>query len=650
MAKLTYSLSQALSRAISAHKAGKLVEAEQICQQIINAESDLFEALHLLAVVQAGLGKKDEALASFDGALTLRPDSAEALYNRGNTLRELKRLEEALVSYDRALTVRSDFAEAHSNRGLILHELKRFEEALASYDRALTVRPDSAEALYNRGLTLHELKRFEEALASYDRALTVRPDYAEALYNRGLILHELKRFEEALASYDRALTVRPAYAQALYNRGNTLHELKRFEEALASYDRALTVRPAYAQAQNKFGMTLVELGHLSEARAALEQAVELAPCKVQYRFDLGNITRFVAGDPHLAALEKLAADNATLSIGDRIQLHFTLGKAYEDVGRHAEAFSQWLDGNALKRQQIMYNEAATLGGLDSVRAAFTSDLIRTWQNVGNPSPVPVFIVGMARSGSTLVEQILASHPQVFGGGERKHFPFDGAVKGSKTKFGSAATYPELVSDMTDEDFRDLGARYLAEIERLAPESIHITDKTLGNFMFAGLIHLALPNAPIIHTVRDPVDTCLSCFSKLFIEGQYHHTYDLAELGRYYRHYQALMLHWHHVLPAGRILDVRYEDVVADLEGQARRVVAHCGLDWDPRCLAFHQTQRSILTASAAQVRQPIYSSAVGRWRVHKETLQPLLMELGISDSSNREIVPTPRGRQFNLIK
>jgi tetratricopeptide (TPR) repeat protein len=650
MAKLTYSLSQALSRAISAHNAGKLVEAEQICQQIINAEPGLFEALHLLAVVQAGLGKKDPALASFDGALTLRPDSAEALYNRGNTLRELKRFEEALVSYDRALTVRSDFAEAHSNRGLTLHELKRFEEALASYDRALTVRPDSAEALYNRGLTLHELKRFEEALASYDRALTARLDYAEALYNRGLILHELKQFEEALASYDRALTVRPAYAQAFYNRGNTLHELKRFEEALASYDRALTVRPAYAQAENKLGMTLVELGHLSEARAALEQAVELAPCKVQYRFDLGNITRFVAGDPHLAALEKLAADNATLSIGDRIQLHFTLGKAYEDVGRHAEAFSQWLDGNALKRQQIMYNEAATLGGLDSVPAAFTSDLIRTWQNVGNPSPVPVFIVGMARSGSTLVEQILASHPQVFGGGERKHFPFDGAVKGSKTKFGSAAAYPELVSDMTDEDFRDLGARYLAEIERLAPESIHITDKTLGNFMFAGLIHLALPNAPIIHTVRDPVDTCLSCFSKLFIEGQYHHTYDLAELGRYYRHYQALMLHWHHVLPAGRILDVRYEDVVADLEGQARRVVAHCGLDWDPRCLAFHQTPRSILTASAAQVRQPIYSSAVGRWRVHEETLQPLLMELGISDSSNREIVPTPRGRQFNLIK
>ena len=214
------------------------------------------------------------------------------------------------------------------------------------------------------------------------------------------------------------------------------------------------------------------------------------------------------------------------------------------------------DGNALKRQQIAYNEAATLGELDRVQSVFTSELIRTWQDVGDPSPVPVFIVGMARSGSTLVEQILASHPQVFGAGELKHF--DGAVKQIRTKFGDAAIYPELVSGMTDEDFRDLGVRYLAEIERLAPDSIRITDKAPGNFMSAGLIHLALPNAQIIHTVRNPVDTCLSCFSKLFNEGQ-NHTYDLAELGRYYRHYQELMGHWHRVLPPGRILDVRFSN-------------------------------------------------------------------------------------------
>ena len=498
----------------------------------------------------------------------------------------------------------------------------------AGVHRALAFRPDFAEALYNRGNTLHELKRFQEALTSYDRALTLRPDYAEALYKRGNTLKELKRFEEALASYDRALMLRPNFAEALSNRGNTLKELKRFEEALASYDRALTLRPDYAQAHNSLGVVLLQLGHLSQARAALEQAVELAPCKAKYRRDLGEITRFVAGDGHLAALEKLAADSVTLSVGDRIELHFALGKANEDVGRHAEAFRQWLDGNALKRQQIAYDEAATLGELDRVQSVFTCELIRTWQDVGDPSPVPVFIVGMARSGSTLVEQILASHPQVFGGGELTHF--DGAVKRIRTKFDDAAIYPELVSGMTDEDFRDLGVRYLAEIKRLASDSIRITDKAPGNFMFAGLIHLALPNARIIHTIRNPVDTCLSCFSKLFNEGQ-NHTYDLAELGRYYRHYQELMAHWHRVLPPGRILDVRYEDVVADLEGQARRIIAHCGLNWDPRCLAFHQTERPVLTASAAQVRRPIYNNAIGRWRVHEEALGLLLAELDGSD-------------------
>ena len=180
--------------------------------------------------------------------------------------------------------------------------------------------------------------------------------------------------------------------------------------------------------------------------------------------------------------------------------------------------------------------------------------------------------------------------------------------------------------MTGEDYRDLGTRYLAEIERLAPGARHITDKAPINFIFAGLIHLALPNAPIIHTVRDPVDTCISCFSKLFTEEQ-NHTFDLAELGRYYRHYQALMEHWHRVLPPGRILDVRYEDVVADLEGQARRIIAHCGLDWDARCLAFHQTERPVRTASTAQVRQPIYNNAIGRGRVYTQFLAPLLAEL-----------------------
>jgi hypothetical protein len=244
----------------------------------------------------------------------------------------------------------------------------------------------------------------------------------------------------------------------------------------------------------------------------------------------------------------------------------------------------------------------------------------------------VFILGMPRSGSTLVEQILASHPQVFGGGELTHFhTLVEQLLVAYRASPSSAIFPELVLSMTDQDFRALGVRYLAQIERLAPEAMRITDKLPANFIFIGLIHLALPNAIIIHTVRDSADTCLSCFSKLF-NGKQNQYFDLAELGRYYRHYQALMAHWHRVLPPGRILDVRYEEVVADLEGQARRIITHCGLDWDPRCIAFHQAVRPVRTPSVVQVRQSIYKNAIGRWRMHEPFLGPLFAELGYSDN------------------
>jgi hypothetical protein len=234
---------------------------------------------------------------------------------------------------------------------------------------------------------------------------------------------------------------------------------------------------------------------------------------------------------------------------------------------------------------------------------------------------------MMRSGSTLIEQILASHPQVSGGGELEIIP--AIVRYLKGRPSGPATYPEFVASMTADDFRKVGDRYLAEIEPLAKQATHVTDKMPVNFMYAGLIHLALPNAIIIHTVRDPVDTCLSCFSKLFGDPQ-NHTYDLAELGRYYRHYEMLMNHWRSVLP-GRILDVRYEDVVGDLEGQARRMLEHCGLDWDTRCLNFHRTERPIRTLSFAQVRRPLYRDAVGRWHAYRDFLGPLLAELKIGD-------------------
>ena len=574
------------------------------------------------------LNRFDEALASFEEAIALKPNHAEALNNRAIALQELKRFDEALASFEKAIALKPDYAEALNNRGNALKQLNRLDEALASFDKAIAIQPDYAAAFNNRGNALKEFKRIDEALASFDRAIALKPNFAEALNNRGIALQGLKRFNEALASYDRAIALKPDIGEAFNNRGNVLKELNRFDEALASYDQAIALKPNNAEAFNNRGLALTELGRLAEAQQSTEQAINLAPRRAPYYHTLGNIIRFVAGDPRVTAMEELSRDAESLSPDDRIELHFALAKAYEDLGQPENAFSQLLAGNALKRRQIIYNEATTLGTMCLAQEIFTSEFIRMRSDAGNPSSVPVFIIGMPRSGSTLVEQTLASHPQVFGGGELRYFR--GAVDDVRTKLGGLVTSPMLKTAITDEDFREIGTRYLAEIEQLASQAARITDKMTGNFILAGLIHLALPNATIIHTVRDPVDTCVSCFSKLFGEGELSYSYDLAELGRYYRHYQALIAHWHRVLPPGRILDVRYEDVVADLEAQARRIVAHCDLEWDARCLAFHQAERPVRTVSAMQVRQPIYNTAVGRKRVYEQFLNPLSTELGLT--------------------
>ena len=277
MASPAFEQPQALDHAVAAYRAGQYLEAEQICRQIVSTRPEFFDALYVLAVVQATLGKHDPALENYNRALVLQPHHAEALSNRGNTLKALKRLEEALDSYDRAIALQPDYVLALTNRGAVLFDLKRYGEALTSYDRALAIRPDYAEALYNRAGTLHALARYEEAVADYDKAISLRPQFAEAYANRGNSLHELNRFDEALDSFDRALVLRPNLVEALCNRGNALNKLKRFEGALASYDRALALHPGHAASHYNRGSTLHELRRFEEALASYDRALALQP-------------------------------------------------------------------------------------------------------------------------------------------------------------------------------------------------------------------------------------------------------------------------------------------------------------------------------------------------------------------------------------
>ena len=465
---------------------------------------------------------------------------------------------------------------------------------------------DGLSTLCAKALASHQVGQLGEAIALYEQILLLQPNFAEVHNNRGLALAELDRPEEAVASYARAAAIKPDNPETLCNWGVALAQFEKWDEAEAKFRRAIAAYPGFPGAHNNLGLILKERGRMAEATSAVEEAIRLSPKEASYYDNLAAMQPFSASDNYLTALEGMAAEAASLSAVNRMHLHFALAKANEHLGDPDNAFRQLLAANALKRQQVGYDEAATIAQMDRTRELFTRAFMREHEGAGVQSPLPIFIIGMPRSGTTLIEQILASHPEIFGSGELTLFEQTADAIGRATP--KAPPFPEFVPAMSPHQFRDLGARYLAQLLSRAPSARRIVDKMPANFLYAGLIHLALPDAPIIHAIRDPLDTCVSCFSVHFTKGQLH-TYDLAELGRYYRHYQELMAHWRNVLPAGRIFDVLYEELVDDLEGVARRIVARCGLPWDPRCLDFHRNTRPIRTASATQVRRPIYRSS-----------------------------------------
>jgi tetratricopeptide (TPR) repeat protein len=594
-------------------------------------------ALSNLGIALFDQGKFDEALGLYDRALALDDNFAQAFSNRGNALQRLKRFADAEKDYRRALDLQPTFADAWNNLGTCLRELKRSQEAETVYRKALELSPNNPDTLDNLALALKDIDRLDEATDLMRRALSIESRDAKLFVHFATLLLDQHKVEEAAAANDSALALNADNYDAVNLAGRIAFERSDLAGALAHYRRALVLKPDLADAYNNMGNVLKELGQLQDAQDAYLAAVRIDPSISGVYVNLADSKKFVPGDPHLAAMEGLAAKTEGLSKTDRLQLDFALGKAYADLKDYKRSFTHFLAGNAAKRATFNYDEPSVFELFDRIETIFTRELIEEKSGGGDPSIMPIFVIGMPRSGTTLIEQIIASHPMVHGAGELQ--TFNDIILTVRGPGGNTLRYPDFMPALDAAALGQIGASYVAQVRKLVSSLTssasgdskggrwRVTDKMPSNYYFASLIHLALPNAKIIHAVRDPVDTCISCFSKLFTAEQ-NHTYDLAELGRYYKRYERLMEHWHRVLPAKSILDVQYESVVANLEKQARRIVAHCGLSWDDRCLSFHETHRPVRTASATQVRQPIYKSAVGRWRVYEQELGPLLGALG----------------------
>src|SRR5579864_8402410 len=490
--------------------------------------------------------------------------------------------------------------------------------------RGFTVAQACEAALFR-----HQQGQLDEADRLYRAALEIDGSHFQSLYGLGFLRLRQGKLEDARRLVRKALNQNPNSAAAHTILGRVLQAQNLYEESIARYKRALSIKPDHAGAYAGMGSALQELGRLDEAQKAIEKAIELAPTETEYYRLLSEIKHFSSGDPHLAAMEKLALESGSIGKELQVNLHFALAKAFSDLRQYERSFEHLIQGNTLVRQVNRYDEAATLGLFARIRATFTPEFIHSREGFGDESPVPVFIVGMPRSGSTLTEQILASHPKVFGAGEITDFFASVLLNLSDTSGHQPhrKSFPEMVSDVTGEQLRRIGTSYLTKLRAASSTAQRITNKNLENFKLVGLIHLALPNARIIHIRRDRADTCLSCFASLFKFGN-EFSYDLGELGRYYRTYEGLMEYWRQVLPEHSMLEVQYEALVADLEPQVRRILTYCGLEWHEACLTFDRTERPIATASATQVRKPLYSNSVGRWRRYEKQLRPLLEALG----------------------
>ena len=470
-------------------------------------------------------------------------------------------------------------------------------------------------------------------MESLKRALALDPDNVDAAYNLGNAFSKAHRYEEALDSYRDVLRRRPSFTAAQFAFSEALRQMGRHEEALSVLEQILDRNPRSYNAQNRRGAILRELGRPEEALRAFDASIALDPTQTEPYLALVSLKGVAVDDPRVGAMEALARRD-DLPPDRRSLLLFALAHAYERAGRHDESFPYLLEANRLRRSQISYDERPGRRRFERVRHFVTAELIAEKSGQGALSELPIFILGFPRSGTTLVEQILASHPAVHGAGELTYMgELAAGLKARGTLY-----FPECLPFLAGEEYRRCGEAYVERLRALAPEAPRITDKMPDNHMFVGLIHLILPKARIIHLRRDPLDTCLSCFSQHFA-NEINYSYDLRELGRYHRMYLDLMEHWRRVLPAGAMLEVQYESVVEDIETQARRILDYCGLPWDPRCIAFHETHRPVKTASVDQVRRPIYRSSMQRWKPYESQLGPLIEALASDPTAEPEETP-----------
>ncbi len=595
------------------HNAGRFEESVTSCHRALRLNPAYAGAHNNLGNALLGLGKSEEAALAYRRALELKPDFVDAHCNLGNAQRLLGQLEEAEASYRRGIAVSSDVPLPHFNLGNVLLARGDFDAAAQSFRRATSINPRYAEAHNNLGVALRELGRLDQALASYRRAVNAKPNYPEAHNNLGLTLRDLGATHEALASFRRALEIKADYAEAYCNLALALRQLGQGAAAEDACRRALAIAPVNATALSTLAELFADQGRFAQAEQVLGHARALDPDSLLACVNFPRVRKMSSSDTNwLTDALRLAAQ--PLPPRKAASLRYALGKYFDDVGDYATAFAHFQLANQLTRcHKAPYDRRQLTQSIDAAIRMFDAAWLRAAEDCGSASERPVFIVGMPRSGTSLTEQVLCAHPSVFGAGELTFW------KEASDRYLQAVLGGEANERLTGVLAND----YLELLAKQSPDALRVIDKMPGNFLLLGLIRAAFPHARILHMRRHPIDTCLSIHFQNF-EVTHSYANDLEDLAHYYSEYARLMQHWRATLPAGAILDVPYEDFVAQPQAWNVKLLEFVGLPWNTNCLRLNETQRNVLTASKWQVRQPITSSAVGRWRHYEAFIGPLL--------------------------
>ena len=506
----------------------------------------------------------------------------------------------------------------------MLRELNKPDQAKHALKKALAQNPRYIDAYNNLASIYFTENKEVEALREMSEVLRFAPRNSESLILTARIQMKRSNYQAAEQACRMVLEDNPENCEAMTVLGQLMHEVDRYDEAIQLLEKVMKLDPSNAVARNFYGIALKSVGRLAEARNQIFKALEINGKIYGAYSNLNDLVDFSKEPKLFEQLESIMSGAEDLTPDQLLPIHFAYAKALDDTGQHEKALEHYIEGGRLKRSKLKYVETETFAFFDSIKKAFPRDIFVNKPYIGTDGDRLVFIIGMPRSGSTLVEQIISNHPDVYGAGEVKYL--SRALHGLRDRFPSLSRYPEMVGELSPGQWGILADKYLGDLLPEARNAKKVTDKLLTNYFFVGLIHLLYPKAIIINTKRDPVDNCLSAFTKLFKDDM-PHSYDLGELGRYYRQYESLMDHWNEVLPKGVLSTVVYEDVVRETEAEARRLVEFIGLSWDGRCMDFHNSSRPVKTASVAQVRQPIYNTSVARWQKYGANIEPLLKAL-----------------------